>query len=81
MAYDLSKVVVTSSPHIKADDDTRSLMLDVLIALVPALAVAVYTFGARALIHNVDFWSKHTSSTTFSAACHSSGSFFALNFL
>ena len=51
MAYDLSKVVVTSSPHIKADDDTRSLMLDVLIALVPALAVSVYTFGARALIH------------------------------
>ena len=43
MAYDLSKVVVTSSPHIKADDDTRSLMLDVLIALVPALPVAVYT--------------------------------------
>ena len=42
MAYDLSKVVVTSSPHIKADDDTRSLMLDVLIALVPALAVAIY---------------------------------------
>ena len=53
MAYDLSKVVVTSSPHIKADDDTWSLMLDVLIALVPALAVAVYTFGARALIHVV----------------------------
>ena len=51
MAYDLSKVVVTSSPHIKADDDTRSLMLDVLIALVPALAVAVYTFGMRALMH------------------------------
>ena len=33
--YDLSKVVVTSSPHIKAGDDTRSLMLDVLIALLP----------------------------------------------
>ena len=26
MAYDLSKVVVTSSPHIKADDDTLSLI-------------------------------------------------------
>ncbi|MDO5142047.1 MAG: RnfABCDGE type electron transport complex subunit D [Eubacteriales bacterium] len=48
--YDLSKVVVTSSPHIKAADDTRSLMLDVLIALVPALCVAVYTFGPRALV-------------------------------
>ena len=51
--YDLSKVVVTSSPHIKADDDTRSLMLDVLIALLPALCVAVYTFGPRALVLTV----------------------------
>lgn len=51
--YDLSKVVVTSSPHIKAEDDTQSLMLDVLIALIPALAVAVFTFGARALIMTV----------------------------
>jgi len=48
--YDLSKVVVTSSPHIKAEDDTQSLMLDVLIALVPALAVGVFTFGPRALV-------------------------------
>lgn len=47
--YDLSKVVVTSSPHIKADDDTRSLMLDVVIALMPALAVSVWTFGWRSL--------------------------------
>ncbi|MDO4270614.1 MAG: RnfABCDGE type electron transport complex subunit D [Eubacteriales bacterium] len=51
--YDLSKVVVTSSPHIKAEDDTRSLMLDVLIALIPALAVAVFTFGPRALVLTV----------------------------
>ena len=48
--YDLSKVVVTSSPHIKAEDDTRSLMLDVALALVPALVVAVFTFGFRALV-------------------------------
>ena len=51
--YDLSKVVVTSSPHIKAQDDTRSLMLDVILALVPALAVAIFTFGARALVLTV----------------------------
>jgi len=51
--YDLSKVVVTSSPHIKADDDTRSLMLDVIIAMIPALAVAVFTFGPRALVLTV----------------------------
>lgn len=48
--YDLSKVVVTSSPHIKAEDDTKSLMLDVVLALVPALAVAIFTFGFRALV-------------------------------
>ncbi|MBR3867515.1 MAG: RnfABCDGE type electron transport complex subunit D [Butyricicoccus sp.] len=51
--YDLSKVVVTSSPHIKANDDTRSLMLDVCIALLPALAVSVFTFGARSLVLTV----------------------------
>lgn len=51
--YDLSKVVVTSSPHIKAADDTRSMMLDVLLALLPALCVAVYTFGPRALVLTV----------------------------
>ncbi|MGN1008881.1 MAG: RnfABCDGE type electron transport complex subunit D [Butyricicoccus sp.] len=51
--YDLSKVVVTSSPHIKADDDTRSLMLDVCLALIPALAVAIFTFGFRALVITV----------------------------
>lgn len=47
--YDLSKVVVSSSPHIKTDENTQGLMLDVLIALVPALVVAVYTFGPRVI--------------------------------
>lgn len=51
--YDLSKVVVTSSPHIKAADDTRSLMADVCLALLPALVVSVITFGARALVLTV----------------------------
>jgi len=30
-------LTVTSSPHIKTDEDTRSIMLDVIIALLPAL--------------------------------------------
>lgn len=51
--YDLSKVVVTSSPHIKAADDTRSLMTDVCLALLPALVVSVITFGFRALVLTV----------------------------
>ncbi len=46
---DLSHVVVSSSPHLKNREDTRSIMLDVLIALAPSLAVAMFVFGMRAL--------------------------------
>ncbi|SMC72676.1 RnfABCDGE type electron transport complex subunit D [Papillibacter cinnamivorans] len=38
-----------SSPHIRAPEDTRSVMLDVIIALLPALAFSVYYFGWRSL--------------------------------
>ena len=44
---------VASSPHVSSPIGTRSLMLDVLIALVPALCAAVYFFGPRALIATV----------------------------
>lgn len=40
---------VASSPHVKHQDTTRTIMLDVLIALVPALVWAVYAFGLRVL--------------------------------
>ena len=43
------KLPVASSPHINSPVGTRALMLDVLIALVPALCVGVYFFGPRAL--------------------------------
>lgn len=42
-------LTVCSSPHIKNPDNTRSLMLDVIIALLPALAWSVYAFGLRSL--------------------------------
>ncbi|MDO4173448.1 MAG: RnfABCDGE type electron transport complex subunit D [Eubacteriales bacterium] len=48
--YDFSKVVITSSPHIKSKEDTQSIMLDVLIALIPSLAVSTYVFGFRAIL-------------------------------
>lgn len=48
--YDFSKVVITSSPHIKSKEDTQSIMADVLIALIPALAVSTYVFGFRAIL-------------------------------
>lgn len=41
---------VASSPHVSSPVGTRSLMLDVLIALVPALCASIFFFGPRALI-------------------------------
>ena len=41
---------VTSSPHMRHEDTTRIIMIDVLISLCPALIWAVYIFGARALV-------------------------------
>ena len=41
---------ISVSPHIRSDEGTRSIMLDVLIALVPALGVAAYMFGFRAIL-------------------------------
>ena len=43
------KLTVASSPHVNSPVGTRALMLDVLIALMPALCVGVYIFGPRAL--------------------------------
>jgi electron transport complex protein RnfD len=43
-------LTVSSSPHIRVEADTRSVMLDVLLSLLPALAVAVYIFGLRAFV-------------------------------
>ena len=40
---------VSSSPHIRDAANTRGIMRDVIIALVPALLVSVYIFGLRAL--------------------------------
>lgn len=44
------KLIVSASPHVHANSSVRTVMGDVLIALVPALAAAVYFFGPRALI-------------------------------
>lgn len=43
-------MIVTCSPHIRDKDNTQSIMRDVLIALAPALVVAVMMFGVRALL-------------------------------
>lgn len=44
----MDKLLVSSSPHIKEGITTRKIMLDVIIALIPAIIAAVVIFGARA---------------------------------
>ena len=42
-------LTVASSPHIRGNFRTNRIMLDVLLALTPALALGVWKFGIRAL--------------------------------
>lgn len=42
-------LAVSCSPHVHAADGTRDIMLDVVIALIPAMLGAVYFFGLRSL--------------------------------
>ncbi len=51
--YKNLKLIASSSPHIRSNEDTRSIMLDVIIAMIPALCMSVYVFGFQALILTV----------------------------
>lgn len=42
-------LVVSSSPHIRSEETVQRIMIDVIIALLPATAASVYFFGMRAL--------------------------------
>ncbi len=44
------KLIVSTSPHVHANVTVRTVMVDVLIALLPALAASAYFFGVRALL-------------------------------
>jgi len=46
----MNKLIVSPSPHIHSDRTTASLMRDVIIALVPAMAVSVVLYGWIALL-------------------------------
>lgn len=48
--YKNLKLIASSSPHIRGNETTRGLMRDVLLALLPALVMAAYVFGARAIV-------------------------------
>jgi len=43
-------LTISCSPHVHAPDNTRSIMLDVVIALIPAMLGASFFFGLRALL-------------------------------
>ena len=48
--YKNLKLIASSSPHIRSNEDTRSIMLDVIIAMIPALCMSIYVFGFQALV-------------------------------
>ena len=51
--YKNLKLIATSSPHIRGSERTQTIMRDVIIAMVPALAYAILNFGIRALAMTV----------------------------
>ena len=44
------KLIVAPAPHVQTDRSTAHLMRDVVIALLPALAVSIYVFGCSTLV-------------------------------
>ncbi|HCB91996.1 MAG TPA: hypothetical protein DEP64_08630 [Ruminococcaceae bacterium] len=44
------RLTISSSPHLRSGASTRSIMLDVIIALTPAAIASVILFGPRALM-------------------------------
>ena len=45
-----NKIVVSPSPHLHSGESTRRVMRDVIIALLPALAISALYFGLSALV-------------------------------
>ena len=46
----MNTLIVSPSPHIHSKDSTRSLMLDVVIALIPAVICSVIFYGLQELL-------------------------------
>ena len=44
------KLIVSSAPHITGKDSSRSIMLDVIIAMIPAVIASGIIFGPRAVL-------------------------------
>lgn len=46
---EMTKLTVSASPHVRSAETTTGIMLDVIIALIPAGIASIFIFGARAL--------------------------------
>lgn len=46
----MKELIVSPSPHIRSGNSTQKIMLDVIIALVPAMIASVVIFGPRAAL-------------------------------
>ena len=44
------RFIMSSSPHLRHEDTTSGIMLDVVIALMPACIAGTYFFGARVIL-------------------------------
>ncbi len=49
----MGKIIVEASPHIRSGRTTQNIMLDVIIALCPALVASIVIFGLKALMLTV----------------------------
>ena len=49
MDFENINLTLSTSPHVHSPDNTRSIMLDVVIALLPAMLGSIFFFGFRAL--------------------------------
>ena len=49
IAEDSPMLLVTSTPHIRSNESTQRIMLDVIIALTPAILGSIYFFGLSSL--------------------------------
>ena len=45
----MALLTVSGSPHVQSKETTKSIMWNVVIALLPALLVGIYYFGFRVL--------------------------------
>ncbi len=46
----MPKLIVSPAPHLRRNDSVRKVMIDVLLALLPATLWSIWNFGHRALI-------------------------------